>query len=68
MAIIYQSDYLRMREMKDDARDEGREEGREEGVSNTISVISRLKRGQISTVEAAKELNVSEDMIKELME
>ena len=64
MAIIYQSDYLRMREMKDDARDEGREEG----VSNTISVISRLKRGQISTVEAAKELNVSEDMIKELME
>ena len=31
MAIIYRSDYLRMREMQEDARDEGREEGREEG-------------------------------------
>lgn len=30
MAYIYQSDYLRLREMKDDARDEGREEGRAE--------------------------------------
>ncbi|MCR4814237.1 MAG: hypothetical protein K5879_05360 [Lachnospiraceae bacterium] len=28
MAIIYRSDYLRMREMQEDARDEGREEER----------------------------------------
>ena len=64
MAYIYQSDYLRLREMKDDAR----EEGREEGVTNTISVISKLKRGQISARDAAKELNVTEDVVKELME
>ena len=62
--LAYQSDYLRLREMKDDAR----EEGREEGVTNTISVISKLKRGQISARDAAKELNVTEDVVKELME
>lgn len=56
MAYIYQSDYLRLREMKDDARDEGREEGREEERKHTEEQRKRADAAEARAKAAEEEL------------
>ena len=56
MAYIYQSDYLRLREMKDDARDEGREEGREEERKHTEEQRKRADVAEAKLKEVEEEL------------
>lgn len=63
MNYIYRSDYLRMREMTDDAKDEGREEG----LKSAINVIRQLKNSQLTVSEAAVKLNISEEEVLELL-
>ena len=49
-------------------KQEGYEKGHKEGTTDAIKFISKLKRGEISVSEVAKELNVSEEEIRELLQ
>ncbi len=55
MNIIYRSEYLRQRELREDAIEEGREEGREEERANTERERKRAEAAE-AEVERLKKL------------